>query len=198
MEPVADDRVQLARSFRLPAPPDRVFAVLTDAEQMVDVVPGATLTSWDGVSFAATVRLRIGPVGLVGQGVGRLRTRDARARRAVVEVTSRDGDEVGTVTITVTPAGAEHSTVAVHADLRAPRAGGRLGRSVVTDVGNRMVHRASTALAARLGDAERVPAAADGSRVMRLPRLVLPAVAGAATVTAGITVAVVRRVLGRR
>jgi len=145
-----------------------------------------------------SVRLRIGPVGLVGQGVGRLRTRDARARRAVVEVTSRDGDEVGTVTITVTPAGAEHSTVAVHADLRAPRAGGRLGRSVVTDVGNRMVHRASTALAARLGDAERVPAAADGSRVMRLPRLVLPAVAGAATVTAGITVAVVRRVLGRR
>jgi carbon monoxide dehydrogenase subunit G len=202
-EPSAEERVRLARSFDLPVPADHAFAVLTDAEQVVDVVPGATLRSWDGETFVATVRLGMGPLPLVGHGTGRLVVRDARARRTVVQVARRDGVPVGTVTITVTPDGAGSSVVAVHADLLAPRAGSRVGRALVTDVGHRMFRLASAELAARLGGRPASAAdAADGSptrrlpHVARAPRLVLPAVAGAATVTAGVTLAVVRRVLG--
>ena len=210
----AGGRIRLAGSFRLPVPPDRAFAVVTDAELVAAVVPGVALARWDGTAFAASVRLRVGPLALAGRGAGRFRRRDRRARNAVVEVARHDGLQVGTVTITVRPDG-EHSAVAVRADLLAPRAGGRIGRAMVADLGHRMLTRAGAALAADLGGdldshlggdprgaapvaaGTGVPAGA-GSAVLRLPSLVLPAVTGAATVTAGITVAVCRRVLRPR
>lgn len=207
------DTVQLARSFNLPVPPDHAFAVVTDAEQIVDAVPGAALTSWDGDSFAATVRLRLGLVPLVGHGTGRLRTRNSGLRHAVVEVARRDGTSIGTVTITVSPDG-EHSRVMVLVDVRAPRAAGRIGRSIVVDVGDRMFAQASTALASKLAGEpvpepapvpefaqapELAPAAAAGAHQPRsLPRAALAVLGEAATVGAGITLAVLRRLQPRR
>jgi len=181
--------VRLARSFGLPVPPDHAFRVMTDAEQLADAVPEATLTAWDGTTFTAEVRLRVGLLPLVGHGSGRITDRDVRARRAVVEVSRRDGTPVGEVTITVAPDGAA-STVTLLADLRPPSAGGRLGRSVAVDVGNRMVDRTGAALAARLGSGPPPePDRAERGRVRA-------ALGNAAVLPAAIALVVARRLLG--
>jgi len=190
--------LQLVRSFSLPVPPDHAFGVMTDAELLADVVPGTTLHHWDGTSFTASVRLRLGMLPVVGHGTGRIAVRDAKRRHAVIEVASRDGVLVAAVTVTVD----EHSTVVLLADLLVPPAAGRVGRSVVTELGNRMFAQASTTLVARLHG--QPPPAAAGGR-LGVPRSVTralgrpgAAVADAAVATAGVAVAVVRYALRRR
>lgn len=180
--------VRLTRSFALPVPPDDAFRVMIDAEQVAAAAPGATLTSWDGTSFTAEVRLRVGLLPVVGNGSGRITARDARARTAVVEVGGRDGTPVAEVTITVGP-GDDGSTVTLLAELRTP-AGGRFGRSVATEVGNRMVDRTGTALADRLSAGPAVPPA-------QAPRGLRSMLGDAVVLPAALVLVVARRVLGR-
>lgn len=199
--------VRLDRTFTLPVPPDEAFAVLGDARQLAAVVPGATLTRWDGNSFDATVRLRVGLLPLVGHGVGRIVRRDAAAARMVVEVARRGGPRIAVVALTVA-AQQEHSRVRVLAELAAPAAGSRIGRSLVAQLGDRILTQASVALAASLaqGAATAQPAGAqlpagadvaaadDASLFDYLPKAVAPVVAGAA----GLTVAAIRYVARRQ
>lgn len=220
-KPGPHEIVRLDRSFRLPVPPDHAYAVLTDAPQVAGVVPGATLTRWDGTTFDATVRLRLGLVPVVGHGAGRITLRDPRTRRVAVEVTTHRGRWVADVTAEVTGSGTASgaangvgsgagsgvgsstasgagSVVHVVADLRVPAVAGRIGRSLVTDIGNRMADRASAALAARLCGPAAVEVASedDGPLLTRVPSAaaasVTTTVTTVATNAAGITVAALR------
>ena len=186
-KPGPGETVRLARSFVLPVPPDRAFAVVTDAPRVAAVVSGATLTRWDGTSFDATVRLRLGLLPLVGHGTGRLVERDPAARRATVEVFTARGRWVAEVAARVLP-DADGSRVDMVADLRVPAVAGRIGRTLVADVGNRMVDQASAALAAELraeaGDQDAAPAVADEALVTR--------VIAPVTTAAGVTVGAIR------
>jgi uncharacterized protein len=187
--------LRIERDIALPAPPWRAFEVLTDAHEVVAAVPGATLTSWDGTAFEATVRVRLGLVPVVARGHGRLVSRDPAAARALVEITRRDGAPVAEVTLHVrADSGGAASVAVLRADVRLPAVAGRFGRSVATDLGHRMVDAAATALAARLADEDAVPAGASPGLVARLPGMAV----AAAEVGAGITLAVARRLLGRR
>lgn len=184
--------LRIERDIALPVPPSRALEVLTDAREVVAVVPGATLTSWDGTAFEATVRVRVGLIPMVARGRGRLVSRDPSAGRALVEVTRRDGTPVAEVTLQVRPDDAG-SLALVCADVRLPAVAGRFGRSVATDLGNRMVDDAATALAARLTGEAAAPVGTSPGLVSRLPGMAM----AAAEVGAGITLAVARRLLGR-
>lgn len=185
--------MRIERDFGLPVPPDRAFEALTDAREIAAVVPGATLTSWDGTTFEAAIRVRLGPLPVVARGRGRLVTRDPAARRALVEATRRDGSRVAEIDVAVRPDAHGMSRVRLGADVRMPPAAGRLGRSLASDVGNRVLDEAIAALTARLAGEVAPAGAAGAGLVSRLPGLAL----SAAEVGAGVTLAVVRRVLGR-
>jgi carbon-monoxide dehydrogenase small subunit len=191
IKPGPSETVRLARSFVLPVPPDRAFAVLTDAPRLATVVPGATLTRWDGTSFDATARIRLGLLPLVGHGAGRIVERDPVAHRVVVDVCTARGRWVAEVVAVVMAehAGARTSRVDVVADLRVPTVAGRLGRSLVTDIGNRMVDQASAALIAELA-AEAV--ASGTASPVDDESLVTRILAPAVTTAAGVTVAAIR------
>jgi uncharacterized protein len=190
IKPEPSETVRLARSFVLPVPPERAFAVMTDAPRLAAVTPGATLTRWDGTTFDATVRLRLGPLPVVGHGAGTLVERDPAARRAVVEVFTARGRWVAAVAAVIVPDAGASSRVDVAADLRVPTVAGRMGRALVTEIGNRMVDQASAALIAQLraeaGEPGAASEAADEGSIV--DRVLVPAV----TTAAGVTVAAIR------
>ncbi|HEY0637792.1 MAG TPA: SRPBCC family protein [Pseudonocardiaceae bacterium] len=186
------ETVRLDRAFTLPVGPDRAFEVLTDAAQVAAAVPGAALASWDGTTFHASVRLRLGLLPVVGHGVGRMELRDPERKLVRVEVNRRDGEWVASVALAVRPGEDGDSLVRVRADLRAPSTGGRIARSMVAEVGARMVTSASAALATSLGDEAPDPAAT----AAKAPEHT--GLAGAVEVAAGVTLGVVRGLFGRK
>ena len=54
--------LKISESFSLPAPPERVWPLLTDPAGIADCLPGAELESVDGDVYLGTVRVKVGPV----------------------------------------------------------------------------------------------------------------------------------------
>ena len=136
--------MRLEYRFTVPVPPARAWTVLLDVERVAPCVPGATLTSFDGSSFAGTVRVRLGPVSLTYQGKGRFATLDQDAGRVVIEASGRDarggGTAAATATMTLTAEGEGASTtVAIEADLSVTGRPAQFGRGMIAEVGGKLV-----------------------------------------------------------
>lgn len=186
------DIVRLTRVIPLPTAADDAYARLLDLEQVAAAVPGTTLTSWDGTDFAATIRLRLGPLPVVGHGRGGFTRRDPESRRATLVVDRLDGARVATVLMAIRadPGVDAACEVAVRADVMAPALGGRVGRVLVREVADRMLDRSTEVFVAALsGTPTSVPLHEDGSYHLGLP--------AALTGVGDVASAVVRRVFRR-
>lgn len=154
--------MELVYEFTVPVPPSEAWNVLLDLERVVPCLPGAALTSFEGESFAGTVRVRLGPVNLSYQGKGRFVTRDEDARRVVIEASGKEARGAGTAsataTMTLSPGDDERSTaVTVQADLTVTGKPAQFGRGMIADVGGKLVGQFAECLQQRLS--ESVPAA---------------------------------------
>jgi carbon monoxide dehydrogenase subunit G len=86
--------VQLTNEVTLPAPPQQVFALLTDIDRAGPCWPGATLSDTPGHdSHQGTVRVQVGPVSARYIGSVRVLEVDEPARTLVL--TARGHDEHG-------------------------------------------------------------------------------------------------------
>lgn len=154
--------MELVYEFTVPVPPSEAWKILLDLERVVPCLPGAALTSFEGESFAGTVRVKLGPVNLSYQGKGRFVTRDEDARRVVIEASGREargaGTAAATVTMTLSPGDDERSTaVTVQADLTVTGKPAQFGRGMIADVGGKLVGQFAECLQQRLS--ETAPAA---------------------------------------
>jgi carbon monoxide dehydrogenase subunit G len=145
--------VRLDHSFTLPVPVDEAWRVLLDVSVVAPCLPGATLTGFDGERFTGTVRIKLGPVTLDYRGTGRFVDRDPTAHRAVIEASGRDirtaGTAAATVTAALTPDG-DATRVEIATDLTVTGRPAQFGRSMLADVGGRLVDQFADRLAARL------------------------------------------------
>jgi len=153
--------VRLEHQFRVAAPIDEVWSALLDPQRVAPCMPGATLTSVDGESFAGTVKVKLGPVALLYKGTGSFESADADRRRAVLKASGKDsrGNGTASATVEVTLSADGASTVAaVVTELSVTGRPAQFGRGMITEVGGKILDRFAECLAAKLAPAEEPPA----------------------------------------
>src|SRR5687767_5535922 len=75
--------IQIEKTFTIKAPPDAVWAFLTDPYQVARCLPGAAITEkLDENSYAGTITVKVGPVTANYRGKMRFEKLDPEAREA--------------------------------------------------------------------------------------------------------------------
>lgn len=147
--------MRLEHEFSVPAPPEVVWAAVIDPERVAPCMPGATLTSVDGSSFAGGVKVKLGPVSLLYKGTGEFLETDEQARRVVIKASGKDsrgnGTAAATVTVTLTPDG-DGTKGSVSTDLTVTGKPAQFGRGMIVEVGGKILDTFAGCLASKLGE----------------------------------------------
>jgi uncharacterized protein len=148
--------VQLEHTFRVPADVDTVWQAVLDPEVVAPCMPGATLTEVEGQTFGGTVKVKMGPISLLYKGSGEFLETDEQARRMVMKASGKDtrgnGTAAATVTVTLSPDGAE-TVGSVQTELSVTGKPAQFGRGMISEVGGKILDSFASSLAARLGEA---------------------------------------------
>ena len=94
--------MKLENNFTIDAPVEKAWQALNNPETVAPCFPGATLTSYEGDSFAGTVKVKLGPIAMTYKGKGTYVSRDEAAHEVVIEANGRDSRGNGTANATVT------------------------------------------------------------------------------------------------
>jgi uncharacterized protein len=73
--------MHLEHEFVVPQPVQQAWQVLLDIERIAPCLPGATVDSVDGDTFAGRVKVKVGPITVTYQGSAEFVERDESARR---------------------------------------------------------------------------------------------------------------------
>jgi carbon monoxide dehydrogenase subunit G len=86
--------ITIQQTFHVSAPPDRVWTFLTDPYQVVECLPGATITSQvDDRTYEGMVTVKVGPVTATYKGTVRFERVDPA--RLEAEIVGRGQDVKG-------------------------------------------------------------------------------------------------------
>jgi len=149
--------VDLEHDFTVPMPVDEAWAAFNDLELIAPCFPGAVITSVDGDDFTGTAKIKLGPIALMYAGKGTWLERDEAARRVVIEANGKDKRGNGTAGALITAhlrEDGEGTRVVVHTDLKITGRPAQLGRSVIQDVGGKILDQFASCLSTRLGGGE--------------------------------------------
>jgi carbon monoxide dehydrogenase subunit G len=166
--------VQLVNEFRVGAPLDVAWSVLTDIPKVIDCVPGAGLDRRDGDDYHAHVAIKVGPVGMTMSGKASVVSRDDAGREMVVRGSARDrrgnGGGEATVRLLARDDGGR-AVVTVTTDLELSGRIAQFGTGVITQVSNRIIGQFADRLdAAIAGDGPAGQASDRVGPVTRSPR----------------------------
>jgi carbon monoxide dehydrogenase subunit G len=149
--------VQLENSFIVPVPIDEAWAVLLDLERIAPCMPGAALDSVTGDDFTGRVKVKLGPINLTYQGKASFVEKDEATHKAVIDARGKDQRGNGTAAAVITAqlaAEGETTRVDVLTDLNITGRPAQFGRSVMVDVGNKLLGQFADKLAAQLAGSE--------------------------------------------
>ena len=201
--------LRIEETFRLQAPPDRVWAYLVDPRQVVTCLPGAELTAVESeTTFLGKVKVKVGPVVAAYSGKVVITERDDAARVVKLVGDGRESGGAGSAKMTMTstlaalPDGG--TEVRVVADLDIVGKLVQFGRGMIESVNKQLFKQftdcvratleapaaAPAAIAAPAPTAEPAPSApaASGALASAAPTLAAPATATTAPATAAPTV----------
>lgn len=140
------------------APPDEVFAFVSDVERVAPCLPGAKLEGKDGDDYHGSMKVKVGPITAVYRGVLRFDELDEQSRRAVMrasaEETSGQGNAQARITSEVKGEGSE-SVITMTTDLEMRGKVAQFGRGAMEKISQRMFTEFA-------GNLEREMAAAGG------------------------------------
>ncbi|GAB3044978.1 SRPBCC family protein [Parafrigoribacterium mesophilum] len=156
--------MKLNHKFVVPAAFDVAWAAFNDLDGLVPCVPGASLVSAEGDSFAGEVKVKLGPISMTYSGTGTFIERDKAAGRMVVEAKGKDKRGNGTAGATViaqmTPEGTG-TAVEVTTDLAVTGKPAQFGRGVIQDVSDKLLGQFVDCISAKLSPATAAPVADD-------------------------------------
>jgi carbon monoxide dehydrogenase subunit G len=145
--------MQLEHEFTVPVGVDDAWRVLLDIERIAPCLPGATVTSVDGDEFTGTVKVKVGPITVAYNGSGRFLAKDDEKHVAVIEASGKETRGAGTARATVTATlydDAPDTRVVAVTDLAITGRPAQFGRSVLADVGAKLVGQFADCLAEEL------------------------------------------------
>jgi uncharacterized protein len=184
--------MKLENTFTIDAPVEKAWKALNTPEAVAPCFPGATLTTYEGDSFAGTVKVKLGPIAMTYKGKGTYVSRDDAAKQVVIEANGRDSRGNGTANATVTASlaadGADTTSVSMVTDMTITGKPAQFGRGVISDVADKIIRQFAGCVARKLAEEEAtVPAssAAGGSEATSDIPTPVPASRGAPTTAPG-------------
>jgi hypothetical protein len=167
--------MELRNEFRVAAPIDEVWTVLTDVERIAPCLPGAELQEVDGDEYRGVVRVKVGPITAQYKGAAHFLGRDDADHRAVLRAEGRETRGQGNASATITAQLQSDGTgtqVEVVTDLMITGRVAQFGRGILADVSTKLLGQFVTNLEQlMLADppAETNSAAAAGDGARRAP-----------------------------
>jgi carbon monoxide dehydrogenase subunit G len=157
--------VKLENSFTVPAPPEAAWAVLLDVARVAPCMPGATLTEVAGDTFAGTVKVKVGPIGLTYKGTAAFIEKDEATHTAVIDAKGRETRGSGTVNAKIIckllPDG-DGTRVEVVTDLAITGRPAQFGRGVIGEVAGKVITQFAEALSEEIAAGTPTPTADPG------------------------------------
>src|SRR5689334_4495977 len=156
--------MKLENSFTIDAPVDKAWEALNSPETVAPCFPGATLTTYEGDSFAGTVKVKLGPIAMTYKGKGTYVSRDEAAHEVVIDATGRDSRGNGTASATVTASlaadGPDKTAVSMVTDMAITGKPAQFGRGVISDVADKIIGQFAACVASKLQGEEAADASA--------------------------------------
>jgi carbon monoxide dehydrogenase subunit G len=136
--------MELTNEFRVGAPVEQAWEVLTDVERIAPCMPGAELEGLEGDEYRGTIRVKVGPVTAQYKGGASFVEQDAGVHRAVLRAQGREtrgqGNARATITATLAPDG-DGTRVNLVTDLSVSGRVAQFGRGVLSDVSTKLVRQ---------------------------------------------------------
>ena len=134
--------MELANEFRVKAPVDRAWQVLTDLERIAPCMPGAQLQEVEGDEHRGVVKVKVGPITAQYKGVARIVDRDRDGGRLVLRAEGRETRGQGNASALITAklaADGDATLVTITTDLTVTGKVAQFGRGVLADVSAKLL-----------------------------------------------------------
>jgi uncharacterized protein len=145
--------MELTNDFRVNAPVEEAWKVLTDVERIAPCMPGAQLQEVEGDEYRGIVKVKVGPITAQYKGAATFVEKDDSAHRAVLRADGRDtrgqGNASAMITATLVEDGGG-TKVTVVTDLTVTGKVAQFGRGVMADVSEKLLGQFVKNLEARV------------------------------------------------
>jgi carbon monoxide dehydrogenase subunit G len=134
--------MELTNEFRVNAPIDRTWQVLTDLERIAPCMPGAQLQEVEGDEHRGIVKVKVGPITAQYKGMARIVDRDEEGGRLVLRAEGRETRGQGNASALITAnlkADGEVTSVTINTDLTVTGKVAQFGRGVLVDVSAKLL-----------------------------------------------------------
>jgi hypothetical protein len=154
--------MRLEQSFEVDAPPDQVWAALTDVPRVAPCLPGAEISdAGEDGTYHGTFSVRLGPATATYRGTLRMEQLDEAARVATMDAAGKDKRGQGGAKATIVSRMREENGkthVDVETDLTITGRLAQFGRpGIIQDVSNRLMQNFANCLQASLAPREAEP-----------------------------------------
>ncbi len=134
--------MRFQNEIEVAAPPDELFAFVSDVERVAPCLPGAAIDGRDGDEYQGTMKVKVGPITGTYKGKMRFVERDEQARRAVMSARASEvngqGDAEATITTQIEEAGEGSSRIRMDTDLQIRGRVAQFGRGAMEKISQRM------------------------------------------------------------
>ena len=158
----------IANQFTLNVPVDTAWALLSDMEQVVPLMPGAALLGREGDDFLAKVKVKVGPVTSEFSGKAHFLEKDDANHRALIDGRAKDSKGGGNAAAVITLQAKEdgdRTRVTVDTDLKIVGKLAQFGSGMLQQVSEKLLDQFVAQLEARLSGGGAAAPAAEASPV---------------------------------
>ncbi|HYM58907.1 MAG TPA: SRPBCC family protein [Solirubrobacteraceae bacterium] len=134
--------MRFQNEIEVKAPPDELFAFVSDVERVAPCLPGAAIEGRDGDEYQGSMKVKVGPITGTYKGKMRFVERDEQARRAVMSARAAEingqGDAEARITTQIEEAGEGSSRIRMDTDLQIRGRVAQFGRGAMEKISQRM------------------------------------------------------------
>ncbi len=133
--------MQFQNEITVDAPPDEVFAAVSDVERVAPCLPGASIDGRDGDEYRGSMKVKVGPILAQYRGVLQFDERDEQGRRAVMRARAEEVNGQGNAEARIHTAideDGDGSRIRVETDLQIRGRVAQFGRGAMEKIAQRM------------------------------------------------------------
>jgi len=134
--------MKLDNEFRVNAPIERAWEVLTDIPAITPCLPGAELTDHDGDEYRGTVKIKVGPVTANYSGKALFAVVDEEHHHIEIAADGRDSRGSGNASASITAdmrADGDHTVVSISTDLKVAGKVAQFGKGMIAEVSGKLI-----------------------------------------------------------
>jgi carbon monoxide dehydrogenase subunit G len=134
--------MKLDNEFRVNAPIERAWEVLTDIPAITPCLPGAELTDHDGDEYRGTVKIKVGPVTANYSGKALFAVIDEERHHIEISADGRDSRGSGNASASITAdmvADGDHTVVSIITDLKVAGKVAQFGKGLIAEVSGKLI-----------------------------------------------------------